>query len=40
VLVALVVLGPVDSLLLKLLGRRPWTVVTLLGWAGLIAGVT
>ena len=39
-LVALVVLGPVDSLLLKLLGRRPWTVATLIGWAGLIAGVT
>jgi hypothetical protein len=39
-LVALVVIGPVDSLLLKLLGRRPWTTVTLIGWAGLIAGLT
>ena len=39
-LVALVIIGPVDSLLLRLLGRRPWTVVTLVGWAGLIAGLT
>ena len=39
-LVALAIIGPVDSLLLKLLGRRPWTFVTLIGWAGLIAGLT
>ncbi|MDQ3441006.1 MAG: hypothetical protein M3478_11730 [Planctomycetota bacterium] len=37
---ALVIVGPIDGLLLKLLGRRPWTVVTVLGWGGLIAAVT
>ncbi|MGB7156666.1 MAG: hypothetical protein WBD40_01290 [Tepidisphaeraceae bacterium] len=36
-LVSLAFLGPVDTLLLKLLGRRPWTFVTVLGWGGLIA---
>ena len=39
-IVALVIIGPVDSLLLKLLGRRPWTVVTVLGWGGLITALT
>lgn len=39
-IVGLLIVGPLDSLLLKLLGRRPWTVVTVLGWAGLIAAVT
>ncbi|HEV2293303.1 MAG TPA: hypothetical protein VGR35_05570 [Tepidisphaeraceae bacterium] len=39
-IVALAIVGPLDSLLLKLLRRRPWTLVTVLGWAGLIAAVT
>jgi hypothetical protein len=38
-LVALVVIGPLDSLLLKLLGRRPWSIVTVMGWAALFGAV-
>jgi len=38
-IVGLVIVGPLDSFLLVLLGRRPWSIVTVLGWAGLIGAI-